>query len=271
MTGTALETFIRDISPEEERQARALWQANAARKELIDFQGNDPSTGRTGARRMYGYDRNTMMYFERLGDGTARKIPMDSIKLDINRFALAMQTQQRALMAGMLNQKLTSQEWYNESARLMKLSYYATTTAARGTNEPMTDEEKNRWLLLLLLLFLWLNQLAESIVNGSLPLDGRLPVYAGLRGAALRSLFENWRLKKAQAEGWQEGRRVLGIAEHCHQEFEPGDPRYKPGCVEEAKKGWMSIDKLVPFGLCVCGNNCKCHFEFRMKHRQVFQ
>jgi hypothetical protein len=272
MTGGALEKFINDVSMEEDRQARDLWKQYAARKELIDFEGNqNPPPVRSGARRVYGYNADTQTYFEVMRDRSQRVIPRDAIKLDVNRFALAIQTKQRALMADMLNGKISPQEWYNESTRLMKISYRATVIVARGNNQPMTDDERNRWLLLLLLLFLWLNQLADAISDGDLPLNGRLPIYAGLRGAALRSLFENWKLEQAKIDGYQEARRVLGIAEHCHQEFEPGDPRYKPGCVEEAAKGWVPIAQVLKIGLASCKNNCKCHLEFRLKPTQVFQ
>jgi len=254
LTDLDLQKYLSDFSMEETRQYRELWKSNAARRELIGF-GSD-------AGRKYGFDPESMTYFIDRGN-VQKEIPTHAIKLDVNRFAIAMQNQQRALMAGMIAGRLTSQEWYDESIRLMKLSYRATADVARGTNRDMNDEEKKRWLILILLLFTLLNGLAENLENGILPINGRLPIYAGLRGAALRSLFENWRLHESKVRGFTEGRRFLGFAEHCH----PSKDR--PGCIELAALGWLPIEKVVPIGGATCLDNCKCEIHIRKKDKPL--
>lgn len=215
-------------------------------------------------KRQYGFDSSSLTYFEKFRNGSQRSIPVASIKLDINRFALGVQLEQRNLMTQMMDTKITPQQWYDESARLMKLSYRAAVDVARGTNQEMSEDEKKRWLLLALLLFLLLNNTADGLVNGTIPFDLRLPIYAGLRGGALRSLFENWRLRSARIAGYTEGRRVLGVAEHC----EPSKDR--PGCVELAKLGWMPIEQVVPIGDATCLDNCKCTILTRGKKPSIF-
>jgi hypothetical protein len=214
----ALNKYLSDISAEDQNQASELWKKYAGRKDLVS--SNTPQ-----ARRKYSFDNRTMTYYQSTRSLPARPIASTSIKMDVNRFALGVQAEQRKLMADLINGAISPQQWYDSTTRLMKLSYLATVDVARGTNEPMNDEEKKYWLLLLLLLFMALNDFVTNIENGEVPINGRLPIYAGLRGGAARSVYENWRLNHALRNGFDQGRRVLGVAEHCKKS------ESRPGCV----------------------------------------
>lgn len=242
-----LQRYLTDVNEEEKLQARQLWRQYSRRPDLIDFEN--------GAKRQYTYDQKAMEYYEITG-GRRTRIPITSIKMDVNSFANEMQAQQRQLMANMLNGVISIQEWYDQSARLMKLSYYAIVTIARGGDPPMDEQENYWWLLLLLALFLLLNGTAAGLQDGSIKISGRLPVSHGLRGGAVRTLFENWRIEHAKREGYTEARRFLTPAEHCSE-------TELPGCLEEAGKGWMPINQLIPLGGCTCRSNCKCYVKFR--------
>jgi hypothetical protein len=247
MDEAELRRYLTDINEEEKLQARQLWRQYARRPDLIDFEN--------GATRQYTYDQATMEYYEITG-GRKRKIPYTSIKMDVNAFANEIQMQQRTLMANMLNGVISPQEWYDQSARLMKLSYYAIITIARGGEGDMDEQESYWWLLLLLALFFLLNGTAEGIADGTIKISGRLAVNHGLRGGAVRTLFEDWRVLHAQREGYTEARRFLTPAEHCEETD-------RPGCLEEAAKGWMPIEKFVPLGATTCRDNCRCYARFR--------
>lgn len=248
-----LRRYLTDINEEEKYQARQLWRQYSRRPDLIDFED--------GEKRQYTYDRQTMEYYEITG-GRRTRIPIASIKMDVNSFANEIQAQQRQIMADMMNGKITLQEWYDRSARLMKLSYYAIVLIARGGDDPLDDQENYWWLLLLLALFLLLNGTAAGLQDGSIKISGRLPISHGLRGGAVRTLFENWRVEQAKREGYDEARRFLSPAEHCEE-------TELPGCIEEAKKGWMPIKDLVPLGGCTCRSNCKCYVKFRRRHGDI--
>lgn len=206
--------------------------------------------------RTYGYNPSTDTYYEDRG-GVRRVIPQSSIKLDVNRYVMGIQQEQREITRRLISEEITSQQWYEESARMLKLSTRAVTDVARGTDEPMTDEERARLLLLLLLLFRKLNRTAEALNSGSISLDGNLLTSAGLRGATPRASYENWRVTEHQARGYTEARRVLGVAEHCERS---GD---RPGCVELAALGWVQIERLIAIGEATCREHCKCTVEYR--------
>jgi len=207
--------------------------------------------------KQYGYKLEDMSYFQQVGD-RQRPVPGSSIKLDVNCFALGVQTELRGLTNQLLANQIPAQAWYNESARLLKLSYRATADVSRGGGE-MTEEEKKRWLALVLALLLLLNRAAEDINRGAFPMDGRLTAYIGALGAANNGLYENWRLKMAQNLGYTEGLRVLTVADHCHTSLD------RPGCVELAALGWQPIERVVWLGAAVCRHHCKCELHFRGK------
>lgn len=206
-------------------------------------------------KKQYGFDPQSLDYYQVTERGR-RKIAPASILRDVEAFTLGIQQQLREIANRLVNGQITAQEWYDESARMMKLSYRAAVDAARGSGEEPTEEEKNHWLEIILLLLLLLNSTAEALGDGELPIS-RLPGIMVARGAAARSLFKNWSLGNAKRAGFTEARRVLGIAEHCQ------DSADRKGCIELAAQGWVSIDRFVPFGGATCRDHCKCSFELR--------
>lgn len=206
-------------------------------------------------KKQYAFDPETLNYFQVTESGR-RIIPPASILLDVESFALGIQVEQRELANRLTNGQITAQQWYDESARLMKLSYRAAADAARGSGEEPKEEERSRWLEIVLLLLLLLNSTAEALEEDELPIS-KLPGIMVARGAAVRSIFKNWRLGLAKRAGFREARRILGVAEHCQ------DSADRKGCIELAAQGWVSIDRFVPFGGATCRDHCKCSFQFR--------
>lgn len=225
--------------------------------------------------REYGFDPNTLEYFQQVG-GRRREIQAGAIKQDVNRFARGVEKEMREITQRFINGQITSQQWYDESARMMKLSYRAAVDVARGSHDEMDDSDTEEWLALAILLLLLLNRTAEALEAGARPSEklltipgalgprggvlrpgGRLLSIAGLKGAAIMSIYENRRLAEALRAGYTETRRVLGVAEHCDRSKD------RPGCVELAARGWIPIWQMIPIGGATCRSNCKCHLEFR--------
>lgn len=208
------------------------------------------------AVKQFGYRPDTMTYISRVGQQT-RALRQSSVKLDVNRFAHGVQTELRGLTNQLIKGRLPAQRWYDESARLLKLSYRATADIARGTPNEMDQEERQRWLELALLLLLLLNRAAQDINAGAFPLDGRLTSYIGALGAANNGLYENWRLSEAARLGYREARRVLTPADHCQSSGG------RQGCIELAALGWVPIGQVVKIGGATCRDHCRCLMEFR--------
>lgn len=203
----------------------------------------------------FGFNPRTLDYYRKTKRGR-RKISRESVLRDVESFTLGIQNKQRELSNQLTNGQITSQQWYDESARLMKLSYRAAMDAARGSGEEPTEEEKNHWLEVALILLLLLNSTARALEEDEMSIT-KLRGIMVARGAAVRSIFKNWSLGLVKEAGFTEARRILGIAEHCQ------DSADREGCIELAAQGWVPIDRFVPFGGATCRDHCKCSFEFR--------
>jgi hypothetical protein len=247
LMGSDLERYASDYSAEELRQARELWKKYAARKELLD--------GGDGQRR-YTFREREMIYFMILKSGKRYPVSAASMRTDIDRFAGGMDQELRALAAQLAAGQITSQQWYDESRRLMKLSYRTSVDVARGKTTEMTPEEKQHYLEAILLLLLLLNNFSRSVELG-LALDGKFVTRARMYGQNIRALYENWRLWAAILGGNTEGRRVLHPADHCTTHKD------RPGCIELAAQGWIPIRNIIQIGNAACFSNCKCTLEFR--------
>jgi len=208
------------------------------------------------AKQRFGLEPGSLAYYQQIGE-RRRIIDTGVIKKDINRFAQGVTLELREITNRFINGQINGQEWYDESARVMKLSYRAAVDIARGDNGEMDDNDNEEWLALALLLLLLLNRTAEALEKGTLVLDGRLMNIAGLRGGGVRSIFENFRNVVARQTGYTEARRVLGVAEHCERSAD------RPGCVELAARGWVPIWTMVPLGGATCRDNCKCTVQYR--------
>lgn len=247
LDGLALERYASDYNAEELRQARELWRKYASRKELLD---DDPE------QKRYKFMARTLVYFVLRRDGRRYPVPATSIRNDIDRFVGGVQQELRMLAAQLAAGQITAQQWYDETERLMKLSYRASVDVARGKHAEMTPEEKQHYIEALLLLLLLLNKFAHEVETG-IVIDGKFLHRAGMYGLNGRALYENWRLWAAVVNGNTEARRVLHPADHCTASAA------RPGCIELAALGWMPISQMVPIGGATCYSNCQCTIEFR--------
>lgn len=246
--GRELESFLLEFRPEEKIQARDKWRQYAGRKDLLDPMG--------ASRVSYRLDTFSLDYVQWMGD-KRKVISADQVKQDINRFARGISNELRDTTVRLSNGFIDGQEWYDESARTMKLAYRAGVDVARGSSGDMSQDDNELWLLLVLALLLLLNRTAEALLSGGVE-AGRLRSTMVLRGGAISGLFENWRLKRlAPRAGYTEARRYLRVAEHCEHSAE------RPGCVELAAKKWVPIWQMVPIGGATCRDNCKCRIRYR--------
>jgi hypothetical protein len=97
----------------------------------------------------------------------------------------------------------------------------------------------------------YLNKFAQDIADGKQPLNGSLLARAALYAQAARGIFEAFAMELAKENGATEAKSVLAIADHC------------PSCLQQAAKGWQSMDDIVPIGARDCLANDRCTLVFR--------
>lgn len=90
-----------------------------------------------------------------------------------------------------------------------------------------------------------------------------LPLAQNRGRAYIRSFRVSYQIlehKEKIEAGYNEAKRILTPAEHCHSELKPP---YRDGCFEVAMQGWMPIAQMPPIGTLLCGQFCKCYLIYR--------
>ncbi|MEO6566212.1 MAG: hypothetical protein ABIO63_09270 [Casimicrobiaceae bacterium] len=248
-----LHNFITVFGDEEVRSVKDFWQAYSTRRSLIDF-GADTNTGRYPR---YGYNLSRQTYYYINRSGRRIVVPNSSIKLEVERYAHNLCDIQRGLATKLINGRISLQNFYEDSARVMKLGFMAVIHIARGSSLDMSQLEKQHWEEVMNFQLERLGSLAQRIERGEKPLDGSILNAACQMGEAANVLFENWKLWEAKLVGKRQGRRRTTFAENCHA------TEVRPGCRELARQGWRPIAEVVPIGDAACYGNCHCRLEFR--------
>jgi hypothetical protein len=203
----------------------------------------------------YAYDQKERKYYS---FPSGRAISDKRIKAAIKR--ISIETGKRAkketqqLIAGTI-----LAVWYSRMRDLLKALYKTVWLVSIGGFLFDDDTQRNLFYAFILSQFGYLDNFAQQIESGEQPLNGLTVERAGMYGLHGWAEYQNIGLERAPEEGYTEARRILAPIEyerHCHE----GD---RPGCVEEADKGWMPISQMVPLGQCSCYSRCMCDVEFR--------
>jgi len=255
MNPARLHNFITEFGDEELHSVHNFWYSYANRKRLIDFAVD---TGVRNKYPKYGYDVSKQVYYYINPNRRKVPVPNTSIKLDVERFGNNICRLQRNIMSQLIHGNTTLQEWYEDTARVMKMSYRAVVDVARGSPLDMSALEQQRWQEAMEFQIEKLDSLAQRIERGVRPLDGTLLNTVCQIGHTVNAIFENWKLWEAQMFGGKkQARRRLTQAEHCHTN------ELRDGCIELAREGWVPIEQMVAIGAAACYGNCRCRLEFR--------
>lgn len=249
MDSVQTQRYFSDFGEEEVLQVRKFWQSYSSRKDLIDF-----GSRRTQIR--YSFDNATKRYYRQVRGMRRQQVPLRYIKLDIMRFANNICRVQRELAQLLISERVDVQEWYEGTVRLMKYTYKAGANIAWGTME-FNDAQQAEFNRVASEEVSKLNVYVRQLASGGVPVDGRLLNAVCSLGRRINRLFENWKLWDMRESGFVQARRVLTVAEHCH------NSEQRSGCVELARRGWQSIHTIVPIGEATCWDGCLCGMEYR--------
>jgi hypothetical protein len=151
--------------------------------------------------------------------------------------------------------------WYSRMRDLLAALYKTIWLVSIGGFVFDDNTQRNLFYLFILAQFDYFDNFATQIETGEQVLDGRAVSRAGMYGRHGYSEWQNLRLLHAPELGYKEAKRILAPVEfeiHCREDE-------RPGCVEEAAKGWMPISRMIPLGGCQCYDNCLCDIKFRYK------
>jgi len=149
--------------------------------------------------------------------------------------------------------------WYSRMRDLLSALYKTIWLVSIGGFVFDNDTQRNLFYVMMLLQFGYFDNFASQLETGEQAMDGRAVSRAGMYGMHGYSEWQNLRLLYAPELGYTEAKRILApvaYERHCRKDE-------RPGCVEEAAKGWMPIIQMVPLGGCQCYSQCLCDLVFR--------
>jgi hypothetical protein len=196
----------------------------------------------------YGWNPGLNRYID-LSNG--RMVSMSSVRDALESVMEASAARMNAVTQSLIDGNISLASWQTEMMQNIKLSHTAATASSAGGWAQTTPAEWGRAGQLIRGQYEYLRNFAGQIADGSQALDGRALVRADMYGQAPRGTFEEiYRFSMIDA-GYDEGRRVLGQADHCED------------CIDYAWMGWMPAEDVPEIGNSQCLTNCHCTIEYR--------
>lgn len=145
---------------------------------------------------------------------------------------------------------ISLERWRTEMRDLIKTVNVYSAVAARGGWAQMTSEDYGRAGRKIRTEYGFLEQFAEKLSTGRMPLDGHVALFAKQYVGAARGTFHETERETLRASGFHFERNILHPADHC------------PGCVSNWSRGWVELGGLDPIGSRDCRRNCRCTIAY---------
>lgn len=104
--------------------------------------------------------------------------------------------------------------------------------------------------------YAYFNNLIKQIESGQQRLDGTLDSRMRLYGQAGRGTYHTFERESRAIQGYDEVKRILHGRDNCKASK-------RPGCIEEAARGFVPLDQMVMIGDTTCLSNCRCSLVYK--------
>ncbi len=229
---------------------KELWDTSSRLPTLLNAPAIDyPSP------RGYVWDPEKRKYYRPSGRAVSDRQLRSAVKRVSAEASKRAKKETQQLIAGAIILAV----WYARMRDLLAALYKTIWLVSIGGFVFDDNTQRNLFYLFIMAQFDYLDNFATQIETREQVLDGRAVARAGMYGGHGYSEWQNTRLLHAPELGYTEAKRILAPIEyerHCHE-------NERPGCVEEAAKGWMPISRMIPLGGCQCYDHCLCDIKFR--------
>lgn len=215
----------------------------------------EPISAIEEVRSRFRWDERALQYRSRR---TGRFVPRQQVRRVLDETLDAITSEMTGLSRQLQDGTLSLARWQQQMQGYVRDLHLLSVAAERGGWGQMRLEDFGRVGRILRDEYERLRTFARQIADGTQALDGTLLNRTRLYGQAGRVSYHLSERARMAARGFDEARRVLSPADHCRASDGP-----RPGCVEEAAKGWVSIGEVVPIGAANCLTNCRCYVEYR--------
>ena len=143
-----------------------------------------------------------------------------------------------------------------ESMSLIKQAHLLGGALEKGGWQNMTQSDFGRIGQIIRQEYGWFNNLVKQLESGQQRLDGTLDSRMRLYGQAGRGTYHTFERESRAIQGYDEVRRILHGRDNCKSSK-------RPGCIEEAAKGFVKLEFFVMIGDTTCLSNCRCSTQYR--------
>jgi hypothetical protein len=192
------------------------------------------------------FDRATGRY--RDGD---RLLTREEVRAEMEKITRHVERQSRILANRLINKRISLVEWQISMRELVKASHVLGGALGYGGFAQMTSA---RWGTIgaeLRRQYRYLNRFARHIEQGRVILESQIANRAQLYAKSIRTVYYLGETAVAKLSGIGESRRILHALESCTQ------------CLAWSRRGFVPIDDQPPVGKLICGQYCRCTFEYR--------
>jgi len=146
--------------------------------------------------------------------------------------------------------------WQIESMKLIKQTHLIGGALEKGGWANMTQSDFGRIGQIVRGEYAYFNNLIAQLESGQQRLDGTLDSRMRLYGQAGRGTYHTFERESRAIQGYDEVKRILHGRDNCKSSK-------RPGCVEEAAKGFVKLEFFVMIGDTTCLSNCRCSTQYR--------
>jgi len=154
------------------------------------------------------------------------------------------------------NGVIDGRTWQIESMSLIKQVHLIGGALEKGGWANMTQSDFGRIGQIVRGEYAYFNNLIKQIESGQQRLDGTLDSRMRLYGQAGRGTYHTFERESRAIQGYDEVKRILHGRDNCKASK-------RPGCIEEAARGFVPLDQMVMIGDTTCLSNCRCSLVYR--------
>lgn len=252
---------LADVDRAARDDARDWWRelAPAGYATLLNAQP-EPATDRDrealavlGLAVFFFWRRRRGVYVSRR---TGRIVSPRQLRGVVDRIVAGSAGNVRAQTQALREGRITLAQWQARMSRELQNLHLATAAQARGGIAQLTQADLDRIRRITGEQHVFLRRFAEQIDAGEQVLDGTALRRADMYAQAGRNTYHEFSTLNMLDRGFDEVRSILNARESCTVSS-------RPGCIEEAARGFVPVGEHVPLGERTCLTNCQCSLEFR--------
>lgn len=252
---------LAEIDREDQDEARDWWRevALVGFVTLIDAQP-EPQTdaerkrlAALGIAFFFWWQRRRDRYISRR---TGRTVSTQQLRRAVDGAVQNGAKRMRDLTNNLREGRLTLAQWQTRMAREIKLNHLSNGSVARGGLAQLTQADLDRISQRVAGQETFLRRFARQIEDGEQLLDGTALRRADMYAQAGRNTYHQLQELNMIESGFNEVRSILNAQESCSDSS-------RPGCIEEAARGFVPIGELTPLGRRTCLSNDRCSLEYR--------